>query len=168
MTATATKATRADIINKLNMVSSDTTTISELPERDNITYVHVTKKSKKNLQQLQWLLNDVLKYGNKTKKTIVYCRNIASCANLYECFNQALGQTNTLSERLVAMFHRLTADRNKDHVLSEFPRSDSTLRIVFATVAFGMGIDIPDIEQVIHWGGPMWIRTICSGKWSCW
>lgn len=152
MTATATKAMRADIINKLNMVSSETTTISELPERDNITYV--TKKSKKNLQQLQWLLNDVLKYGNKTKKTIVYCRNIASCANLYEYFNQALGQTNTLSERLVAMFHRSTADRNKDHVLSEFPRSDSTLRIVFATVAFGMGIDIPDIEQVIHWGAP--------------
>ena len=52
------------------------------------------------------------------------------------------------------MFHRLTADRNKDHVLSEFARSDSTLRIVFATVAFGMGIDIPDIEQVIHWGAP--------------
>jgi hypothetical protein len=57
--------------------------------------------------------------GNKTKKTIVYCRNIASCANLYEYFNQALGQTNILSERLVAMFHRSTADRNKDHVLSE-------------------------------------------------
>jgi superfamily II DNA helicase RecQ len=66
--------------------------------------------------------------------------------------NQALGQTNTLSERLVAMFHRSIADRNKDRVLSEFPRSDSTLRTVFATVAFGMGIDIPDIEQVIHWG----------------
>ena len=51
MTATATKATRADTINKLNMVSSETTTISELPQTDNIPYV--TKKSKKNLQQLQ-------------------------------------------------------------------------------------------------------------------
>jgi uncharacterized protein YaaR (DUF327 family) len=81
-----------------------------------ITVSVICKKSKKNLQQLQWLLNDVLKYGNKTKKTIVYCRNIASYANLYEYFNQALGQTNTLSERLVAMFHRSTADRNKDHV----------------------------------------------------
>ena len=48
MTATATKAMRADIITKLNMVSSETTTISVLPERNNITYV--TKKSKKNLQ----------------------------------------------------------------------------------------------------------------------
>lgn len=94
MTATATKAMRADIVYKLNMVKI--TTISKLPERDNITYV--TKKSKKNLQQLQWLVNDVLAYRNKTKKTVVYCRNIASCANLYEYFIQALGHTNTLWE----------------------------------------------------------------------
>jgi hypothetical protein len=83
---------------------------------------------------------------------------------LYEYFNQALGQTNILSERLVAMFHRSTADRNKDHVLSEFPRSDSTLRIVFATVAFGMGIDIPDIEQVIHWGAPCGLEQFAQER----
>ena len=52
------------------------------------------------------------------------------------------------------MFHRSTAQLNKAHVLKEFPKNDSVLRIVFATVAFGIGVDIPDVEQFVHWGAP--------------
>ena len=32
--------------------------------------------------------------------------------------------------------------------------TQSSLRIVIATVAFGMGIDCPDVRQIIHWGIP--------------
>ena len=52
------------------------------------------------------------------------------------------------------MFHRSTAQLNKAHVLKEFLKNDSVLRIVFATFAFGIGVDIPDVEQVVHWGAP--------------
>ena len=85
-------------------------------------------------------------------KTIAYCRNIASWATLCEHFSLHLPQSEILSERLIAMFHRSTAQLNKAHVLKEFPKNDSVLRIVFATV--GMGVDIPDVEQVVHWGAP--------------
>ena len=56
------------------------------------------------------------------------------------------------------MYHRSTAQVNKDHVLSEFMKEDSKLRLVFATVAFGMGVDVPDIEVVVHWGAPRGIE----------
>lgn len=42
----------------------------------------------------------------------------------------------------------------KEAILDCFVNEDSTLRIIFATVAFGMGLDIPDISQVIHVGLP--------------
>ena len=35
----------------------------------------------------------------------------------------------------------------------------SCLRVVIATVAFGMGIDCPDVRQVIHIGAPSDIES---------
>jgi ATP-dependent DNA helicase RecQ len=46
-------------------------------------------------------------------------------------------------------FHSGMDSRNKAEVISRFKNGD--LRIVFATSAFGMGIDIPDIRGVIHY-----------------
>ncbi|CAC5390583.1 unnamed protein product [Mytilus coruscus] len=77
-----------------------------------------------------------------------------SCADLYEHFCNEIEQGSDLEKRMVAMFHRSTADTNKTHVLSQFPCYDTSLRVIFATIAFGMGVDIPDIERVIHWGAP--------------
>ena len=45
----------------------------------------------------------------------------------------------------------LTTDK-KNQVL--FSTIDSSLRLVFATSAFGLGIDISDIRRVIHWRLP--------------
>jgi superfamily II DNA helicase RecQ len=130
----------------------ESTTVWLSPERTNTTYL--LSKSKQSVYELQWLLDDLLKNRENATKTIVYCRNIASCATLYEHFSLHLPQSEILSERLIAMFHRSTTQLNNAHVLKEFPKNDSVLRIVFATVAFGMGVDIPDVEQVIHWGAP--------------
>ena len=41
----------------------------------------------------------------------------------------------------------------KSKLLNQFT-SSSALRLIIATSAFGMGIDCPDVRQVIHWGVP--------------
>ena len=164
LTATATKAMRSEILKKLDMADEKTTTIYQLPDRHNITYT--VKKSNRDLRQLQWLLTDVLTNKSEAKKTVVYCCNIATCATLYEHFNMHLHQSDILEDRLIAMFHRSTATMNKEHVLGEFSKKDSKLRIVFATVAFGMDIDIPD--RLCHsLGCSTRIGTVCSRVWAC-
>ena len=53
--------------------------------------------------------------------------------------------------------------------------ADSQLRVVICTVAFGLGINSPDVRQVIHWGPPSDIeeymqqtgRAGRDGKFAC-
>jgi mRNA degradation ribonuclease J1/J2 len=56
-------------------------------------------------------------HKERAKKTVVFGRNIVTCANLYDHFNMHIQQGDTESERLFAMFHRSTASSNKEHVL---------------------------------------------------
>ena len=58
------------------------------------------------------------------------------------------------ANRIVAMYHRSTVPRIKKLITESFPKKDSIIRLVIATVAFGMGIDCPDIAYVINWGAP--------------
>ena len=42
----------------------------------------------------------------------------------------------------------------KDSIIRSFCHPDSHLRIVTCTVAFGMGIDCPNVRQIVHWSAP--------------
>jgi len=56
--------------------------------------------------------------------------------------------------RLVDMYARAISEGMKKKVLASFMTTDSKLRIVIATTAFSMGIDCPDIRNVVHHGPP--------------
>ena len=67
--------------------------------------------------------------------------------------------TNVLSMFLVLnnifllvylQFHALQTNQVKDEILKQLCSTCSIIRVVFATVAIGMGGDIIDIRQVIH------------------
>ncbi len=53
--------------------------------------------------------------------------------------------------RLVEMFISVTDSDHKSQILRLF-KIDANVRIVVATVAFGMGVDCPDVRQIIHVG----------------
>ena len=81
---------------------------------------------------------------------------------IYICFFKA-GLGNAFTEpsdapdlskfRLVDMFTSCSDQQVKDNIIELFT-SKSQLRIVIATVAFGMGIDCPDVHHIIHFGPP--------------
>ncbi|KAH3708255.1 hypothetical protein DPMN_067702 [Dreissena polymorpha] len=54
--------------------------------------------------------------------------------------------------RVVEMFTSSTTDATKGRILNDFRAG--RVRVVVATVAFGLGIDIPDVRLVVHWGAP--------------
>jgi ATP-dependent DNA helicase RecQ len=57
-----------------------------------------------------------------------------------------------ISVRLAEIFIRESTPALKSAVLKHFMEKETTTRIVICTEAFGMGVDCPDIEQVIHLG----------------
>ena len=92
----------------------------------------------------------------------MFCRSCLDCVELYLAITDKLGKAitepprypNFLEFRLVSMYTRPSKLSYKELVLSLFRDTQSKLRILIATTAFSMGIDIPDIRQVYHWGAP--------------
>ena len=99
---------------------------------------------------------------HKAERIIVYCRTLDMCAHLYSHFLYELG-TNAYypsgaeelcCNRLIAMYHSCTPQSNKDVVLKSLLKPEGIVRVVFATIALGMGIDLKNVNTIIHYGAP--------------
>ena len=60
---------------------------------------------------------------------------------------------------LVDMYTHCTDQSVKDKILTQFTSSSTLPRVIIATIAFGMGIDCPDVRQIIDWGVPEDVET---------
>ena len=80
---------------------------------------------------------------------MVYCQSLDMCASLYAHFLRYLqdasyyppGVEQVSDNRLFAMFHSCTDEHSKRVVMSSLSQADSVVRVVFATMALGMGVD---------------------------
>ena len=94
-------------------------------------------------------------------KTIIYAQSIRMCAEIYLYFKAYLGASFTHPKhapdvpqfRIVDMFTSVTDPSHKTEILCLFKES-SNLRVIVATIAFGMGIDCTEIRRIIHVGLP--------------
>ena len=95
-------------------------------------------------------------------KTLVFCCTLANCSTLYQLlqaklgkeFTEPIGYPDLHQFRMVEMFTRASTKEMKEKVLKLFIDVQSKLRLVVATTAFSMGIDCPNIHNVIHFGVP--------------
>ena len=155
LTATATQLMYKSIASTL-CFPDDTVIISMSTSRPNISYSVQHIKAGSN-EPLHWLVEQVLTMRRACPKVVVFFRNVRSLALAFRFFTKQLGENIFLGDdhwqnRCVAMFHRSTHQENKDFVFQEFQKETSTIRVLLATIAFGMGIDIPDIRTVVHFG----------------
>ena len=52
------------------------------------------------------------------------------------------------------MFTSVSTPGKKEEMICSFKAENSTLRVIIATSAFGMGVDCPNIRKIYHWGSP--------------
>ena len=108
------------------------------------------------------------------ERNFIYVNSIALCERMYIWLHTILKEKvfdgkKDVNHRLVEMFHAHTDAVSKERILTDFRKSDGTIKCLIATVAVGMGIDIPDICFVIIWGLPptllqLWQETGRCGR----
>ena len=85
-------------------------------------------------------------------RVIIFAKTYEACGEIYLYFKRHLGKEltepvvapNDLARfRLVDMFTAVTVKEVKDEIIRGFSNPHGTLRVVVATVAFGMGLDCP-------------------------
>ena len=69
-------------------------------------------------------------------------------------FTEHVGTPDLPEFRLLDMFTRCTHIDVKSTIITNFTSTKAPLRIVIATIAFAMGLDCPDVRQIVHWGCP--------------
>ncbi len=159
--ATVTEAMRSDIISQLDMIGCKV--VSESPNKPNMLY-SVEKRSGDIDSDLSFVLDDLATNSVSAKRVIVYCRSLNMCSSLYAHFLHSLrgksyyppGAEQISNNRLFGMYHSRTDEHNKQVIMESMGKVDGTVRIVFATMALGMGVNFtvcvpPSImELLVH------------------
>jgi len=135
LTATADKQTRQDIVKRLHLRDAKIHIASF--NRPNISYTVLDKKS-----PMQQLLAFVKSHRNE--HGIVYCTSRKRVDDLSENL-QHYGFS-------AKPYHAGLPAKERQETQEAFKRDD--INIIVATIAFGMGIDKPNVRYVIHFDMP--------------
>ncbi|XP_034444312.1 Bloom syndrome protein homolog isoform X1 [Hippoglossus hippoglossus] len=135
LTATATPRVQKDILNQLNMSRPQVFTMSF--NRTNLKYAVLPKKPKKVDEDcINWI-----KKHYPRDSGIVYCLSRNDC--------DAMAQSLQRAGILGLAYHAGLSDGDREYVQSKWINQDGC-QVICATIAFGMGIDKPDVRYVIH------------------
>ncbi len=131
LTASATEHVRRDIVSELAL-KKEKVFVSGF-YRENL---HITVMPKSGAtQKILWFLNK-----HKNESTIIYCFSRKETEQLAEVLKYEGFKAQA--------YHAGLTQEQRTKVQDEFVKDD--INIVVATIAFGMGIDKPDVRLVIH------------------
>ena len=172
LTATASKRTKQDIFRVLEL--SSPFEVVKNPLVSNITYsTQLIEKGKEFLDYFKWLIDEVKEKGTNSERVLVYCQSIKQCTQLYQSFTielmEAIFADTSLSptKRIVEMLHSKTPKKVKENIVDSFSKEDGCVRVLFATIAFGMGIDAKRVASVIHVGPSKNIESYVQESGRC-
>lgn len=133
VTASATRAVERDIYRSLMM--QDPFVLRTSFNRPEVFYAVLPKRSDYVEQIVEYVSS---KFDLQTECGIVYCRTKTECGNFAEMFGKHISRPYTAG----------MAIDERNQVASAFMAGK--IRVVCATVAFGMGFDKQDVRFVIH------------------
>ena len=147
------------------------------PDRPNIFFSSCTRPSHgddKLAPILNPLVQELLEMRQDFPLTLIY----GNLQTISECFcyvsnkmdylqYHSIGATPIAINRMFSQFHAQYPDYERERIVQDLVSGDSKLRIMFVTVAFGIGIDVPNIRRVIHIGVPYTLEEYFQEAGRC-
>jgi bloom syndrome protein len=138
LTATATENVKADCIHNLGMEGCEE--YKQSFNRPNLYYEIQPKKGKGATAEVLEKIASLIKNDYKNQTGIVYTLSRAGCEELAE----------KLRDRGIKAYHFHASMPPEEKNSTQRDWQSGKLQVVVATIAFGMGIDKPDVRFVIH------------------
>nr|CAI5845862.1 unnamed protein product [Callosobruchus analis] len=140
LTATATMNIMVDIQNMLSL--QEALIITAPFNRPNLFYKVISKPSEK--QECINIIENIVTKSYNNQSGIIYTSTIKECEDL----------NNLLRERglSVQLYHAQLEAEAKKKIQERW--MNNRYQVIIATIAFGMGIDKPDVRFVIHYTIP--------------
>ncbi|XP_019618450.1 PREDICTED: ATP-dependent DNA helicase Q-like 3 [Branchiostoma belcheri] len=153
LTATATPDVCRSVMDALHM--ENPVMVKGSLDRPNIFLLR--KKIKSTKEDFQPLVDHIMaaETVQDIKKHIVYATTKNTCMELWE---ELTRRCPANIKKAVRVFHADISRQAKKEVMEAF--RDGSVRIVVASIAFGMGIDIPDIDGVVIYHVPATIGQL--------
>jgi RecQ family ATP-dependent DNA helicase len=143
LTATATEHVRADIVRQLGLAADGSDVLLADFNRANISY---TVHDKEMLADPVEALCRFIKKAHANACGVIYVHKRNDTDDLVLSMRE---REPTLH---VAAFHAKIPQQEREETLQKWLNGE--IRIVCATIAFGMGIDHPNVRFVVHWNMP--------------
>ncbi|CAI9770713.1 unnamed protein product [Fraxinus pennsylvanica] len=153
LTATATEKVRTDIINSLKMKNPHVTIGSF--DRQNLFYG--VKYSNRSSAFVDELVKEISKYTSSRNSTIVYCTTVKDAEQIFKFLHK--------DGIDAGIYHGQMSNKAREESHRAFIRDE--VYVMVATIAFGMGIDKPNVRHVINYGCPKSLESYYQESGRC-
>lgn len=143
LTATATTSVKADIITQLHIDNSKCKRFQQSFNRHNLFYEVIEKKG--FVQAREDMLTWIKKHNYENESGLIFCMSTSDTENICEWLKE---------KGINAAFYHAKIQNTEHRAEVQSLWTQGKIKVIVATLAFGMGIDKPNVRFVIHFTMP--------------
>jgi bloom syndrome protein len=145
LTATATEKVKLDVMKQLKMKQGTTALFQSSFDRPNLSWIIMPKDDGKDKKKALEQLLKICKLQYKAPQCgIIYC--------LSQKDTEEVSQYLSSNKVQASFYHAGNSAKDRAYVQQNWEKGN--IRIVVATIAFGMGIDKKNVRFVVHFCAP--------------